>query len=123
MSGPIPAWEPASIVTVLLKDCEGPTATTRAGTSAWPRSWAAWVRPSYDSSRLRSKPAVSTSLRSAEFSASRSRISSLSAPWLRSHEGTVVKGRTTAAVTDSTGPKASPTARRAGSTAESGPPW
>ncbi len=47
MSGPTPAREPASMVTVLLKDCDGPTATTRAGTSACPRSWAAWVSPSY----------------------------------------------------------------------------
>ena len=41
MSGPIPAVEPASMVTVLLKDCEEPYATTRAGTSAPPRLSAA----------------------------------------------------------------------------------
>ena len=53
-SGRTPASEPASMVTVREKDCEGPMPTTRAGTSAWPRFSEALVSPSYSASRLRS---------------------------------------------------------------------
>ena len=59
-SGWTPAAEPASMVTVREKDCEAPTPTTRAGTSACPSVLAALVRPSYSARRLRSRPEVAT---------------------------------------------------------------
>ena len=122
MSGPTPDSEPASMVTVKLCDWREPSATTRAGTSADPRSSAAVVRPSYCSRRLRSKPASSTWPLSSELLASRSRTWSARSPLLRNHVGTAVKGRTAAATPASAGPNASPTARRAGSTGELLPP-
>ena len=122
MSGPTPASEPASMVTVKLCDWRDPTATTRAGTRADPRSSAAVVSPSYCSRRLRSKPASSTWPLSSALLASRSRTWSARSPLLRNHVGTAVKGRTAAATPVSAGPKASPTARRAGSSGELPPP-
>ncbi len=54
MSGLMPDWEPASMVTVRENDCDGPSPTTRAGTRARPSDFADAVSPSYSSSRLRS---------------------------------------------------------------------
>ena len=122
MSGPTPAADPASMVIVKLCDWRDPTATTRDGTRAWPRSVAALVRPSYCSRRLRSKPASSTWPRSSALLASSSRSSSARSPLLRNQAGTEVKGRTAPAATASAGPNASPTAPRTGSSGELAPP-
>jgi hypothetical protein len=111
------------MVTVRLNACDGPTATTRAGTSAWPSSSAAEVNPSYSASRLRSKPDDATSDLRPAFSASRALSSARSESCERNQSGMAAIGRSTAAVPDSSGPKTSPTARRTGSTGESSPPW
>ncbi len=61
--------------------------------------------------------------RSLAFSASSSPISSRIEPWERNQDGTAVNGRSAVVAPVSIGPNTSPTARRAGSTGESEPPW